>query len=186
MMLDGTTGLLLVHLGQTILVAVSVAVIARFTARKNAHLTHALWGLVLLKCVTPPFIASPVGIFSQFTPAQWVASNTPGTNQSDLHVQWLQSAQDPTVTETQANQVSVHALSAGVSSGVAAFADPVTQPNKTTASALPAAGIVGDSIACLWAAVAFVVAACFSCRLLGFVLRVRRLRKRQSPEPVPF
>lgn len=42
---------------------VVVAVLTRFLARNRPHLAHALWLVVLLKCVTPPVWSSTSGVF---------------------------------------------------------------------------------------------------------------------------
>ena len=39
---------------QIALLAITVAVLVRLIAKNRPHLSHALWLLVLLKCVTPP------------------------------------------------------------------------------------------------------------------------------------
>lgn len=36
----------------------------RWIAKDRPHLAHALWLVVLLKCVTPPIWSSPAGVFS--------------------------------------------------------------------------------------------------------------------------
>ena len=51
------------QLWQVTLVAVIVASIVRLAARKHAHLAHVLWLVVLLKCLTPPLLTSPSGVF---------------------------------------------------------------------------------------------------------------------------
>lgn len=44
--------------------AIVVALCVRYAARNRPHLAHALWLVVLLKCVTPPVWHSPIGVFS--------------------------------------------------------------------------------------------------------------------------
>ena len=48
---------------QISIVASFVWIVTRVIARDRPHFSHALWALVLLKCVTPPFISSPTGPF---------------------------------------------------------------------------------------------------------------------------
>jgi len=48
--------------------AIAVAVCVRYVARNRPHLAHALWLVVLLKCVTPPVWGSPIGVFSWLSP----------------------------------------------------------------------------------------------------------------------
>jgi beta-lactamase regulating signal transducer with metallopeptidase domain/predicted esterase len=52
---------------QVTTVAAGVALVARLCCRHRPHLAHALWLLVLIKCVTPPLWSSPTSLFS------WVA-----------------------------------------------------------------------------------------------------------------
>ena len=46
----------------TLLIAV-VALLTRVFARNRPHLAHVLWLVVLIKCVTPPLLSSPSGLF---------------------------------------------------------------------------------------------------------------------------
>jgi beta-lactamase regulating signal transducer with metallopeptidase domain len=48
---------------QVTLLIMIVSLIVRLCARRHAHLAHALWLVVLLKCLTPPIFSSPAGIF---------------------------------------------------------------------------------------------------------------------------
>src|SRR5579872_399881 len=53
----------------TALIAV-VAAIVRLTANRRPHLAHVLWLVVLAKCLTPPVMASPAGIFCWLQPSR--------------------------------------------------------------------------------------------------------------------
>ncbi|MGI9470635.1 MAG: M56 family metallopeptidase, partial [Rubripirellula sp.] len=50
---------------QVALLAMIVWVSVHTFARNRPHLAHALWALVLLKCIMPPVWSSPAGIFSR-------------------------------------------------------------------------------------------------------------------------
>ncbi len=50
---------------QIALLTFIVAVIVKNAARNRPHLAHALWMLVLIKCVTPPLWGHSLGVFSQ-------------------------------------------------------------------------------------------------------------------------
>ncbi|MEM7456180.1 MAG: M56 family metallopeptidase [Planctomycetota bacterium] len=52
------------QLWQVTLLALLVGIIVRFFAGNRPHLAHALWLVVLIKCVTPPVWASPASPFS--------------------------------------------------------------------------------------------------------------------------
>jgi beta-lactamase regulating signal transducer with metallopeptidase domain len=51
------------QLWQVTLLIAAVALLTRLFARNRPHLAHALWLVVLLKCVTPPLWSSPSGVF---------------------------------------------------------------------------------------------------------------------------
>jgi beta-lactamase regulating signal transducer with metallopeptidase domain len=65
MMNQHFVGLLMTQIWQIAALAIVVAVIVRLAARNRPHLAHALWILVLVKCVTPPFWGHSLGVFSQ-------------------------------------------------------------------------------------------------------------------------
>ncbi len=50
---------------QIAVLAVAVGLCTRTIARNRPHLAHALWLLVLIKCVTPPLWGHSLGVFSQ-------------------------------------------------------------------------------------------------------------------------
>ena len=50
---------------QIAVLTIVVAGIVRIVARNRPHLAHALWILVLIKCVTPPLWGHSLGVFSQ-------------------------------------------------------------------------------------------------------------------------
>ena len=62
----GFADLLLVQTIQVSALAVLIWLLVRIMAKDRPHLAHALWALVLLKCVTPPVFASPISPFSWF------------------------------------------------------------------------------------------------------------------------
>lgn len=47
----------------TVLVCIVLA-LTKYLAKDRPHLAHTLWALVLLKCLTPPVVASPTSLFS--------------------------------------------------------------------------------------------------------------------------
>jgi beta-lactamase regulating signal transducer with metallopeptidase domain/Leucine-rich repeat (LRR) protein len=55
------------QLWQVTLVIVVVAVVVQLAARRRPHLAYLLWSVVLLKCLTPPVVSSPTGLFSWLT-----------------------------------------------------------------------------------------------------------------------
>ncbi len=63
-LLDKSAEILLLHLWQVTAVIGAVALLNGTLLKKRRHLSYMLWILVLLKCVTPPFWSSSVGLFS--------------------------------------------------------------------------------------------------------------------------
>lgn len=52
---------------QVALLAGLVWFLTRSIGRERPHLSHMLWALVLVKCITPPIWSSPIGLFSQIS-----------------------------------------------------------------------------------------------------------------------
>ncbi len=61
---DRVFELLAVQFWQVALVGLIAWIVAITVASDRPHLAHALWALVLLKCVTPPIWSSPTSPFS--------------------------------------------------------------------------------------------------------------------------
>ncbi|MEM7476723.1 MAG: M56 family metallopeptidase [Planctomycetota bacterium] len=72
--------MLILQTVQLTIVAVCVFALARVFAKNSPHLSHALWALVLLKCITPPIIPSPTSPFSWFAAAD-VANTQPASGE---------------------------------------------------------------------------------------------------------
>ena len=64
-MSDHILGLLITQTWQITAMAIVVAVVIKLAAKNRPHLAHALWVLVLIKCVTPPLWGHSLGVFSQ-------------------------------------------------------------------------------------------------------------------------
>ncbi len=54
---------------QIAVLAIVVAIVTRTVAKNRPHLAHAMWLLVLIKCVTPPIWGHPLGLFSRLQAA---------------------------------------------------------------------------------------------------------------------
>ncbi|HQZ66647.1 MAG TPA: M56 family metallopeptidase, partial [Planctomycetaceae bacterium] len=68
---------------QIAVLAILVAVVARFVAKNRPHLAHAMWILVLVKCVTPPLWGHSLGVFSQLqTLVEYDIKDTPVTSET--------------------------------------------------------------------------------------------------------
>lgn len=55
---------------QVALVGFVVSILFHLFARNRPHLAHALWALVLIKCLMPPIVSSPFGIFQGPSPQE--------------------------------------------------------------------------------------------------------------------
>lgn len=76
-MSDHFLQLVITQTWQIAALAIIVATVVRIAARNRPHLAHALWILVLIKCVTPPIWGHSLGVFSRvpaWTPPVDVAS----------------------------------------------------------------------------------------------------------------
>ncbi len=71
-MTDQLLQLLATQAWQIAALAIAVAIVNRTVAKNRPHLAHALWMLVLIKCVTPPIWGHSLGLFSQLQ-ALWKA-----------------------------------------------------------------------------------------------------------------
>lgn len=55
---------------QVALVGFVVSILFHMFARNRPHLAHALWALVLVKCLMPPIVSSPFGMFQGPSPQE--------------------------------------------------------------------------------------------------------------------
>lgn len=83
------TPVLIAQAWQVTLLIVAVAAINRWVGKSRPHLAHALWLVVLVKCVTPPIWSSPSGLFCWLQPAheairEPLAIEPPSQSWSDL------------------------------------------------------------------------------------------------------
>ncbi|MGI9516539.1 MAG: M56 family metallopeptidase [Pirellulaceae bacterium] len=71
MMNSDLLSLLITQTWQVTVLAVVVWFVTRTWTKNRPHLAHALWILVLIKCLTPPVISSPTSAFS------WLGADSP-------------------------------------------------------------------------------------------------------------
>jgi beta-lactamase regulating signal transducer with metallopeptidase domain len=118
------------QLWQVTLLIAAVALLARLFARNRPHLAHALWLVVLVKCVTPPLWCSPSGIFC------WMQARPPGGSSEAVPAAYLHPEKDgavnlPALTPTSGEE------GAAFTSGQPEFA-MVPTPEKPGGLAKPA------------------------------------------------
>src|SRR5262245_1974592 len=58
------------HSWQVTLLIALVGLVLRLVGQNRPHLACALWLVVLLKCITPPILSSPSGIFCWLQPEE--------------------------------------------------------------------------------------------------------------------
>ncbi len=95
---DAVVTLLVTQTWQVALSAILVWCIVRLAAGKQPHLAHALWALVLVKCLTPPIWSSPLGLFGWLEAGSRIGVNsTLIESDSDPTAQPLKSSDHPTI-----------------------------------------------------------------------------------------
>lgn len=96
--------LLLTQIWQVTLLGIIVATIHRIFAGDRPHLAHALWVLVLIKCITPPIIGSPM------SPYSWLASSHKADviESNAMDANSLESSRDIVAEETPSTMVFPH------------------------------------------------------------------------------
>ncbi|MEM7558559.1 MAG: M56 family metallopeptidase [Planctomycetota bacterium] len=100
--------MLISQCAQVAFLACVVWLITRHWTKQRSHFNHALWVLVLLKCVTPPVVASPTSLFSWFEGSLITKESPAPVEQVSWTVQNLESA--PLVTAEQVPAAPVQVL----------------------------------------------------------------------------
>lgn len=168
---EGINDLLWNQYFQVTLVACTAAILVRAFAGTRPHLAHALWGLVLLKCITPPVIASPTGVFS------WISSDgapahariAPQENKLGVRIQGAADQQYAIVDAASSGSLANHHHSSQSWRQTAwAFAAQF----RTQARRFPVQRywLLGSLLLTVW----------FVCRLCAFLARVRSHSSRPS------
>lgn len=81
---------------QLALLGMVVSVAFRILASNRPHFGHLLWATVLVKCLIPPIVSSPLSPFS------WIASNSPSLTISSL---WLPAVKHRLENQSFTNQM---------------------------------------------------------------------------------
>src|SRR4051812_45234609 len=63
----------------TALIAI-VGIVVRFVGRNRPHLASVLWLVVLVKCLTPPVVSCPCGVFCWLQQTHSVSPSRPVTD----------------------------------------------------------------------------------------------------------
>ncbi len=151
---QGWSYLLLCHALQITLLAILVGCLTSSIAKNRTHLAHALWVLVLLKCIMPPTLSSPTSVFSWMTTAiqhssWWKSAQADAALPSDVDLVTAQifgvfKSEDSREFISDGSDVSASALSSGHSAG----ATPSREYNGHRAVEWLLIAIAVGSVAC--------------------------------------
>jgi beta-lactamase regulating signal transducer with metallopeptidase domain len=164
------------QLWQVTLLILVVAALSRWLSPRRPHLSHLLWMVVLIKCVTPPLWASPGGVFCWLQPEQKI--ETPFVE----NIEWTPVAWDRMLDVKNALTIDSE-LSAAPFAGV--YFDETADAELTTASSFvepPSDESVGNATVVAWAVISGLVLLVVTIRWLRFWRLVRASPRRNSPE----
>jgi beta-lactamase regulating signal transducer with metallopeptidase domain len=124
-MIDELLGLAWSQTWQLTALIVAVAGIAHWQGGRRPHLVHVLWLVVFVKCLTPPVVASPAGVFchmrSWFAPREIAAESLPGDRRVPVATTATRRASDvnaETASDThRADELQVTRISAATFGG---------------------------------------------------------------------
>lgn len=168
------------QLWQVTLLILVVAALSRWISPKRPHLSHLLWLVVLIKCVTPPLWASPGGVFCWLQPEQ--QTDTPFAE----NIEWTPVAWDELLEVENAST-----MDSGVSdvpfAGV--YLDESAEAELTAGSSVaeppidqPPGDRIGNAALVAWAMISGFVLIGVTVRWLRFWILVRESPRRDSPE----
>ncbi|MEM7477135.1 MAG: M56 family metallopeptidase [Planctomycetota bacterium] len=180
--------LFLLHAVQVSILAILVSFLVSRYARNRAHLAHLLWALVLLKCITPPLVASPASPFSWI--ASWAA--TPVEDDTPQRIVRFESShklanRDQSLAFADPLEKSAVSKERLANSDEAQGIESARNEKSNTSTSFNVAGANVLSFMLrypwtfAWAASSTIVALVLALRLTNFLLLVRRLKKTQDP-----
>lgn len=168
------------QLWQVTLLILVVAVLSRWLSRRRPHLSHLLWLVVLIKCVTPPVWASPGGVFCWLQPEQQI--DTPFVE----HVEWTPVAWDELL---DIENTSTMDFETGNAPFAGVFLDEASEAELTAAPSVveppidqPLGDRIGNAALVAWAVISGLVLLGVTIRWLRFWRLVRESPRRDSPE----
>jgi beta-lactamase regulating signal transducer with metallopeptidase domain len=157
-----------------------VAALSRWLSRRRPHLSHLLWLVVLIKCVTPPLWASPGGVFCWLQPEQQIEILFVE------NVEWTPVAWDVMLELENASTMDFETSSAPFAG---AYLDVTAEAELTAALSVveppsdqPFGDRVGNATLVAWAVISGLVLLGVTIRWLRFWRLVRSSPRRDSPE----
>ncbi len=163
--------LIVTQFWQVTLLAGIVWAVAKYVAKDRPHLAHALWALVLLKCMLPPIVASPTSLFSWLPHSYRLAVQ---------EMSWSATTIEQRVAQDQAEGVAP--LRVRVLPGASAL-DRIDEPSRTLATARDAkrgGNLLVKFALCAWSAIAVGV---FTVSVLRLGIFLRRVKQVTLPTP---
>ena len=173
----------LTQLWQITLLILVVAAVSRWLSPRRPHLSHLLWLVVLLKCVTPPLWTSPGGVFCWLQPEQQV--EVPIVE----NVEWVAAPWND-LLEFDTSASAVAETSSAPFSGVSLntipevdlFALLATESVIEAASSEPSSAWIGKTAIAAWLVISAFVLLGVTVRWWRFWKLVRASDQRDSPE----
>ena len=159
---------------QVTLLAGIVLALTKFFTKDRPHLAHALWALVLLKCLLPPIIASPTSVFSWlsngFAAVSYGAQQSPTEIEQSLNTARQAEGLAPVIVRVLPDSIT--------NDGVEAQAE---LPSKNSVAARFSGISLVESALYVWVAIAACVFLVSALRLWVFMRRVRKTTLPTSP-----
>ena len=173
----------LTQLWQITLLILVVAAVSRWLSPRRPHLSHLLWLVVLLKCVTPPLWTSPGGVFCWLQPEQQV--EVPIVE----NVEWVAAPWND-LLEFDTSASAVAETSSAPFSGVSLntipevdlFALFATESVIEAASSEPSSAWIGKTAIAAWLVISAFVLLGVTVSWWRFWKLVRASDQRDSPE----
>lgn len=171
----------LAQLWQVTLLILVVAVVNRWVARQQPHLSHLLWLVVLLKCVTPPLWASSGGVFCWLQPQVQTESAVVAELETSVAWEELLEVDSQAVFHANASESDF----AGVLLSDAEADELLHDSNIVETSEIRTDNHrFGEVAIAAWLGVVLLVLLGVTIRWLRFWRLVRKSSQRESPELV--
>ena len=176
--------LLMLMLGQATQIALLYGVIRltlRIVGGRRPFLSHTLWAILLLKCVTPPIWSSSLGVFSQFQLPLPVQGDRAQTVEASSQRITGESIDNEPTSLTQPSELFTRIT---VAPAEDSSLPRVNQP-KGSVSALPPASTphrLAGALLIIWTCGVLFFGLRLFAQVMGFLARLRAIPRRECPE----
>lgn len=181
--------LTLAQLWQVTLLILLVWLLTRWLARNRPHLAHALWLVVLVKCVTPPLWSSPSGLFCWLQPAvdesvDHVSGGRPGS--AALSAAWHPMEKPNREVVVQMNRTAVHSAptdeSAAIERARTTHDNAAAMPNTVVNESVDWFGRAASLLVIVWLGGALCIASTSGWRMLRCWRMLRSADRVDDPQ----